>query len=125
MAMASPPCDCATGPADCTQPFCPYYQYVAELLGRRWMAAILRALFSGRTRFSEFATIIPSISDRMVSERLKELEQEGIIDRIVIPEMPVRIEYQLTSKGRALEPIMAASLAWASRWLTKSPEESP
>jgi DNA-binding HxlR family transcriptional regulator len=117
MAIASPLCNCATGPADCTQSFCPYYQYVAELLGRRWMAAILRVLFSGGTRFSELALIIPDISDRMVSERLKELEHEGLIERMVIPETPVRIEYLLTPKGRALMPIMQASLDWASRWL--------
>jgi DNA-binding HxlR family transcriptional regulator len=124
MAMASPWCTCVAGPAHCAQPFCPYYQYVAELLGRRWMAAIVRALSSGRTRFSELAALIPAISDRMVSERLKELEQEGLIERIVIPEMPVRIEYQLTPKGRALEPIMTASLNWASHWLVPSPSET-
>jgi DNA-binding HxlR family transcriptional regulator len=118
-------CTCSTGPAQCTQSFCPYYQYVAELLGRRWMAAILRALQSGLTHFSEIATAIPAISDRMVSERLKELEREGIIVRVVIPEMPVRIEYQLTTKGRALQPIMEASLVWANNWLAPKEENVP
>ncbi len=116
----SPPealCDCPDGPQQCTQSYCPYYQYVAEFLGQRWMAAIVRALCSGKTRFHEIATIIPDISDRMLSERLKELETAGIVTRVVIPETPVRIEYHLSAKGRALEPIMQAALTWAGEWV--------
>ncbi len=112
-------CACADGPAACQQPFCPYYQYVVELLGRRWLGAILRALMSGITRFSALSNTIPDVSDRMVSERLKELEEVGIVERIVIPETPVRIEYQLTPKGRALRPLMEATLDWAAAWVPR------
>ncbi len=60
---------------------------------------------------------MPDISDRMLAERLRELEQEGVIDRVVVPETPVRVEYELTDKGRALEPVVRAIAAWAERWL--------
>ncbi len=115
----SAPCACPNGPADCAQPFCPYYQYVVELLGRRWMGAIIWALLHGLSRFSELAEAIPDISDRMLSERLKELEIEGVIERRVIPETPVRVIYCLTPKGLALEPIMRATMAWAQTWLAE------
>ncbi len=71
-------CACADGPAACQQPFCPYYQYVVELLGRRWLGAILRALMSGITRFSALSNTIPDGSDRMVSERLKDASADRI-----------------------------------------------
>lgn len=110
-------CTCVQGPAACTQPFCPYYHVAIELIGRRWTGAIVRALLQGVSRFGDLAATIPDLSDRMLSERLKELESEGIVVRLVVPEMPVRIEYHLTPKGRALEPVMAAILAWAEDWL--------
>jgi DNA-binding HxlR family transcriptional regulator len=110
-------CACPDGPAGCLQPYCPYYQYVVELLGRRWAGAIVRALLSGVTRFSALADTIPDLSDRMLSERLKELEDAGIVARVVIPTMPVRVEYHLTASGQALRPLMAATLDWAAAWL--------
>lgn len=88
-----------------------------ELIGRRWTGAILRALLAGVERFSDIAATIPGLSDRMLSERLKELEAEGIVERRVIPETPVRIEYHLTPKGRALGSVMEALSAWAEEWL--------
>jgi DNA-binding HxlR family transcriptional regulator len=110
-------CACPAGPAGCQQPYCPYYHYVVELLGRRWAGAIVRALMSGVTRFSALADTIPDLSDRMLSERLKALEEAGIVARIVIPETPVRIEYRLTERGHALRPLMEATLDWAAAWL--------
>lgn len=116
----APLCGCVGGPAACCQPFCPYYHVTVELIGRRWTGAILRALLQGVTRFGDLAATIPDMSDRMLSERLKELESEGIVVRRVIPEMPVRIEYHLTPKGRALESVVDAMLAWADTWLAPS-----
>lgn len=113
----TPWCACPAGPAGCQQPYCPYYQYVVELLGRRWAGAIVRALMAGVTRFSVLAATIPDLSDRMLSERLKELEEAGIVARVVIPAMPVRVEYHLTARGQALRPLMAAALDWAAAWL--------
>lgn len=96
--------------------FCPYYHRAVELIGRRWTGAILRALLNGVERFSDLTETIPGLSDRMLSERLRELEAEGIIVRTVLPEMPVRIEYRLTPKGRALGSVIEAVSAWARDW---------
>ena len=87
---------------------CPRYHHAVELLGRRWAGAIVRLLLAGPLRYNELRGRIPDISDRMLAERLKELELEGIVVRRVIPEPPIGVEYALTEKGRALEgPVMA------------------
>ena len=97
--------------------FCPVFHGAVELIGRRWTGAIVRALLSGIAHFSELTAAIPDLSDRMLSERLKELEAEGIVARTVIPSTPVRVEYRLTEKGRALEPVLNAIGQWAGAWL--------
>ena len=97
--------------------FCPLYHRAVELIGRRWTGAILRAMLCGVNRFSDLTAAIPGLSDRMLSERLKELEAEGIVRRAVIPETPVRITYELTDKGRDLGNVIEAVSAWAERWL--------
>ena len=102
--------------------FCPYYHQAVELVGSRWTGAIIRALLSGLTRFGELAAAIPGISDRMLSERLKQLEAAGIVVRTVYPETPVRVEYRLTPKGEALADVVAAISAWAERWLVPAEE---
>src|SRR5689334_22735445 len=96
--------------------FCPNYHRAVELIGRRWTGAIVRMLLPGRRRFNELRGGIPDISDRMLSERLRELEAEGVVARIVVPETPVRVEYELTSKGRALEDVVIAIGRWAEKW---------
>jgi len=97
--------------------FCPFYHHAVELIGRRWTGAILRVLLSGPYRFSDITASIPHLSDRMLSERLRELETEGIVARTVIPEIPVRVEYHLTLKGRALGDVIAAITAWSREWV--------
>ena len=97
--------------------FCPVFHRAVELIGRRWTGAIVRALLRGATRFGELTENIPELSDRMLSERLKELEAEGIVVRAVIPSTPVRVEYRLTEKGRALAPVLAAISTWAADWI--------
>lgn len=97
--------------------FCPRYHHAVELIGRRWTGAILRVLLSGALRFSDIAVAVPGLSDRLLSERLKELEHEGIVTRTVFPETPVRIEYHLTEKGYALGPVIEAVSTWAERWV--------
>lgn len=98
-------------------PFCPKFHHAVELIGRRWSGAILRALLAGATRYSDITAAIPGLSDRLLSERLREMEAEGIVVRTVIPEMPVRIEYHLTEKGHDLSPVLEAISAWAERWV--------
>ena len=97
---------------------CPRYHEAIELVGRRWTGAILAVLLEGGSlRFSEIAHAVPEISDRLLSERVKELEARGLIARTVYPGPPVRVEYSLTSMGRQLEPVIGELKAWARRWL--------
>ena len=96
---------------------CPHYERAVEILGRRWTGLIVRALLAGRTRFSEFTAFIPGLSDRLLSERLKELEAEGIVTRCVSPQTPVRVDYRLTEKGAALAGVVESISSWAERWV--------
>ncbi|MCM0650854.1 helix-turn-helix transcriptional regulator [Clostridium swellfunianum] len=95
---------------------CPRFEAAFELLGKRWTGLIIRSLLSGAKRFSDIQEIIPNLSARMLTERFKELEEQGILVRKVYPEMPVRIEYELTEKGRSLESSMNEIQKWAERW---------
>ena len=97
---------------------CPRYHLAVELIGRRWAGAIIRGLLGGRARYNELRATIPDISDRMLSERLRELELARILVRTVVPDSPVRVEYELTAKGRALEDAVAAIEKWSARWVT-------
>ncbi|HLL86973.1 MAG TPA: helix-turn-helix domain-containing protein [Thermoleophilaceae bacterium] len=96
---------------------CSLYHHAVELIGKRWSGAILGVLLDGPLRFSEIRMLVPDISDRLLSERLKELEAEGLVARHVLDEQPVGVEYRLTSKGEALEPAVAALKRWARDWL--------
>lgn len=97
---------------------CVKFHKAVELIGGRWTGAVIHLLLSDRMRFAELRGAIPDISDRMLSERLRELEAEGIVARIVVPETPVRVEYQLTDKGRALEQALCAVGRWAEKWVS-------
>jgi DNA-binding HxlR family transcriptional regulator len=90
-----------------------------ELVGKRWTGAILYVLLhaQGPLRFSEIGHAVPDLSDRLLSERMKELERCGIVDRKVAAMSPVRVEYALTDRGRELEPALAELKDWADRWL--------
>jgi len=101
--------------------FCPRYHQAVELIGRRWTGAIVRLLLSGPKRFVEITHGIPEISDRMLTERLRELEAEAIVQRTVIPEIPVRVEYALTAKGHALDGAIRALARWAEEWVEALP----
>lgn len=96
--------------------FCPDFHHAVELIGRRWSGVILRALLHGATRFSEIRDVIPELTDKMLSARLRELEAEGIVARTVHDEVPVRVEYGLTEKGRDLSEAIRALSDWADRW---------
>ena len=96
---------------------CPFYHEAVELVGRRWTGAILRVLMDGPLRFSEVAQAVPELSDRLLSERMKELEARGIVERTVLPGPPVRVEYRLSKMGSELEPALSELQRWAKRWL--------
>ena len=103
---------------------CLVYHRAVETIGRRWTGVILFALLDGATRFSDIRGAIPEISDRMLSERLKGMEADGLVRREVIPEKPVRVEYRLTEKGYALRDVVAAISTWAGAWEVRPGENS-
>lgn len=96
---------------------CPKFKQAFDLLGKRWSGLILRTLCGGPKRFSEIAAIIPDMSERMLSERFRELETVGIVKRTVYPDTPIRIEYDLTDKGKAVQPVVEAVQTWADDWV--------
>lgn len=96
---------------------CPRFHKAIELIGGRWTGALVRLLMGGRARFAELRDAIPEISDRMLSERLRILETEGIISRHVLPDPPIRVEYELTQKGKELQRSLEAIGQWAERWI--------
>jgi DNA-binding HxlR family transcriptional regulator len=96
---------------------CPRFHRAIELIGGRWTGPILQILLAGPARFAQLRDAIPQISDRMLSERLHELEAEGIVTRAVIPASPVRVEYALSEKGRQLQAPLEAVGRWAERWI--------
>lgn len=100
-----------------TRALCTRFKHASELIGRRWTGAIIYVLIGGRCRFATLRDAIPDITDRMLSERLQELEQEGIVERTVLPDIPVRVEYSLTKKGRALASPIEAISQWAETWI--------
>lgn len=88
-----------------------------ELVGRRWNGAIVFVLLQNRARFCELREAIEGITDRMLTERLQELEREGVVARMVVPETPVRVEYELTKKGRGLAEAVGSISGWAEKWV--------
>lgn len=96
---------------------CPKFHCAIELVGRRWTGAILSAMLKGASRFTDIIHAVPGLSDRLLSERLKELEANGIVVREVHPETPVRIEYHLTKKGMDLNDVIASLSEWADAWI--------
>jgi len=96
---------------------CSRFHQASELIGRRWTGAIIFVLLGSTCRFATLRDAIPDITDRMLSERLQELEQEGLVERTVVPETPVRVEYALSKKGRALRPAIDAIADWSRAWV--------
>ena len=104
-----------------TPALCATFHEAIELIGRRWTGAIISLLLQSRCRFATLRDAIPEITDRMLSERLQKLESEGIVERTVIPDTPVRVEYSLTRKGRALADALEAIADWAHKWGEPAP----
>src|SRR5919201_3901526 len=99
---------------------CPFYHEAVELIGRRWTGAIVAVLLDhGPLRFSEIAQAVPELSDRLLSERMKELEARGVVVRHVDPGPPVRVTYALTPMGAELQPALQELKSWARHWLAQ------
>jgi len=97
--------------------FCPRFQLAIELVGRRWTGPILRVLIAGDHRFNELLATIPGLSDRLLTERLRELEEQRIVERLVDPGPPLRVSYRITQKGRELSDAFCALGRWAEKWI--------
>lgn len=95
---------------------CPHFHAAIELIGKRWTGAIVCALTEGPLRFGELARAVPGLSDRLLSRRLRELEDEGLVERAVEPGSPVRVTYSLSEAGAELGPAIAEIKTWARRW---------
>src|SRR6266496_6198046 len=100
-----------------TSQVCSRFHRAIELIGSRWTGAILQTLLQGRCRYAAIKGAIPDITDRMLSERLRSLEAQGLVERDVIPETPVRVEYELTTKGHELQKALREIGSWAERWI--------
>jgi DNA-binding HxlR family transcriptional regulator len=105
---------------------CTRFHRAVELIGSRWTGAIIQTLLRGKTRYGSIKAAIPDITDRMLSERLRSLEAEDLVTRWVFADSPVRVEYELTEKGRSLENALRELGAWAEQWipLEDAPEEA-
>jgi DNA-binding HxlR family transcriptional regulator len=99
---------------------CPDFHEAIELIGRRWTGAILCSLIEGPRRFGELGKVVPGLSDRLLSQRLRELEEEGLVQRDVEAGTPVRVTYSLTEMGEALGPAIKELKSWAKHWKATS-----
>jgi DNA-binding HxlR family transcriptional regulator len=95
---------------------CPHFHAAIELIGKRWTGAIVCALTERTLRFGEVGRAVPGLSDRLLSQRLRELEDEGLVEREVEPGTPVHVTYSLTEKGAELGPAIGELKQWAKRW---------
>jgi DNA-binding HxlR family transcriptional regulator len=113
-------------PTGSTVSCCPLYHEAVELIGRRWTGAIVAVLLDGgMLRFSEIANAVPEMSDRLLSERMKELEARGVVRRTVESGPPMRVHYALTPMGRSLQPALTELRDWARRWLDAAGAPAP
>ena len=96
----------------------------AEIIGSKWTAVLVHDLSEGPRRFSDLERALPGISPRTLSERLRSLEEEGIIVRQSYAESPPRVEYELTPKGKALLPIIEAMRRFGHEWLVPEHDHS-
>ena len=99
-----------------TDPVCEHFQRAAEMVAQRWVPQVIRALEVGPARFGDLRDREPLISDHLLSQRLKALETDGIVERRVTPSTPVRIEYRLSKSGRELARVFEQLGTWAERW---------
>src|SRR3979411_1841256 len=106
-----------------TGSICPRYEHAIQLLGKRWTGLLLDALMEGPRRFCELTATVEGLSDRVLSDRLRELEVGGGVERIGCPQIPVRVEYKLTVRGLALKPVVEAIHELAEKWVML-PEDS-
>ena len=96
---------------------CRKFQSAVGLLGKRWTPLIVQLLLRGPRRYSELYEELEVVTEGMLSQRLKELERAGVVERRVVDDQPVRVEYHLTAKGRALSRVISGLETWAEEWV--------
>lgn len=96
---------------------CVRFHHAVELIGRRWTGAIISLMMGGPQCFNEMLASVPGLSDRLLTERLRELEAEGLVRRTVLPGPPVRVSYELTAAGKDLKPVIECLGRWAEQWV--------
>ena len=100
---------------DCEHP-CPRYERAMSILGKKWTCLILRCLMDQPRRFTDISSYVDGLSDRLLSQRLQELEEADIVVRTVYAQRPVVVEYELSTKGQALREVVGAIQNWADQW---------
>lgn len=124
MASTSVDAEGAGSRAEAPPTVCPRFHAAVELIGRRWAGAILVSLLGGPLFYRELGAAVPGMSDRLLSQRLRELEAEGLVERCVHEGPPARVSYALTDAGRDLEPAIRELHAWAQRREAAEPRPS-
>jgi DNA-binding HxlR family transcriptional regulator len=114
---AEPGADARPRAEHATSGQCIQFQRAIEFIGRRWVGTIVYVLLDGPYRFNELLARVPNVSDRLLTERLRELEAAGIVTREVHPGPPVRVVYELTASGRALSDVIGGVVNWAHDWM--------
>lgn len=103
---------------------CPRYDRAISILGKKWNCMIIRSMLSAPRRFSDISNYVEGLSDRLLSQRLQELEESGIVERRVYDRKPVLVEYTLTEKGAAFRHVVEAIQHWADQWESNPLEEA-
>ena len=103
---------------------CPRYERAISILGKKWNCMIIRCMLAEPRRFSGISNYVEGLSDRLLSQRLQELEEAGIVERRVYDRKPVLVEYNLTEKGASFRQVVEAIQRWADQWEAHPLEES-
>lgn len=101
---------------------CPV-EVCTEVIGGKWKGKILYILFNGTKRYGELRKLIPDTTQRMLTTQLRELEEDGIIDRKVYPQVPPKVEYSISEHGQSLRPIVDAMWKWGKEFLATLPAD--
>lgn len=107
--------DCNENTKQLEQSTCNLYRNAIEFIGKRWTGIIIYELFGGPKRYHELLNSIDGISDRLLSERLKDLEQEGLLTKRIIMESPKKVEYELTPPGHEFREVFQSIMSWATK----------
>lgn len=107
--------DCMSHSSEEINHICTNFHNAIEFIGKRWMGAVIFSLLEGPKRYHEIISSIPGISDRLLTERLRDLENEGLIVKNVITTSPKKVEYELTQTGKELDEVIQVLMKWVKK----------